>query len=258
MKVEFYKKNKLLLFLIFSLILTTIIELDGKEFREISGFFFIKDYFVSLIIIFSIPVINNYLKKLYDKEKVTLTIIIIVNILVIFLINYFSVKTNEILIYRERGIDYNYSIIEIIFSIFQYNFSIFGGFIIYYISYLIDNLINQKKTKTNRFIVYYQDKIFPIKTKDICGFYFDNTVTYLVTNKGERYRTKSNLKEVNEKLDSKDFFQINRQTILSKESVKSISPHMNRKLRVQTSVDFETDLIVPKSKTSEFLKWMEF
>ena len=33
---------------------------------------------------------------------------------------------------------------------------------------------------------------------------------------------------------------------------------MNRKLRVQTSVDFETDLIVPKSKTSEFLKWMEF
>jgi len=258
MKVEFYKKNKLLLFLIFSLILTTIIELDGKEFREISGFFFIKDYFVSLIIIFSIPVINNYLKKLYDKEKVTLTIIIIVNILVIFLINYFSVKTNEILIYRERGIDYNYSIIEIIFSIFQYNFSIFGGFIIYYISYLIDNLINQKKTKTNRFIVYYQDKIFPIKTKDICGFYFDNTVTYLVTNKGERYRTKSNLKEVNEKLDSKDFFQINRQTILSKESVKSISPQMNRKLRVQTSVDFETDLIVPKSKTSEFLKWMEF
>ncbi len=96
------------------------------------------------------------------------------------------------------------------------------------------------------------------RNPNLSGFYFDNTVTYLVTNKGERYRTKSNLKEVNEKLDSKDFFQINRQTILSKESVKSISPHMNRKLRVQTSVDFETDLIVPKSKTSEFLKWMEF
>lgn len=258
MKVEFYKKNKLLLFLIFSLILTSIIELDGKEFREISGYFFVKDYLVSLIIIFSIPVINTYLEKYYDKEKISFTIIVIVNILLIFLINYFSVKTNELLIYQERGVHYDYSTSELIFSIFQYNFSIFGGFIIYYISYLIDNLINQKKTKTNRFIVYYQDKIFPIKTKDICGFYFDNTVTYLVTNKGERYRTKSNLKEVNEKLDSKDFFQINRQTILSKESVKSISPHMNRKLRVQTSVDFESDLIVPKSKTSEFLKWMEF
>lgn len=257
MTIEFYKKNKLLLFLIFSLILTTIIELDGKDFREVSGFFFIKDYFVSLIIIFSIPVLNNYFKKLYDQEKITLTIVIVVNILLIFLINYFSIKTNEILIYRERGIEYNYSIVEIIFSVFQYNFSIVGGFIIYYVSYLIDSLITQKKTKKNRFIVYYQDKIFPIKTTNVCGFYSINNVTYLFTNRGERYKTNSTLKEINEKLHSNDFFQINRQTILSKESVKSISPHMNRKLRVQTSIDFETDLIVSKSKAPEFLKWME-
>ncbi|MBL6874938.1 MAG: LytTR family transcriptional regulator, partial [Flavobacteriales bacterium] len=79
-----------------------------------------------------------------------------------------------------------------------------------------------------------------------------------ITNKGERYRIKGKLKEINDKLDSKDFFQINRQTILSKNSVKSISPHMNRKLKVKTFVDFEVDLIIPKSKTSEFIKWMEF
>ena len=97
MKIEFYKKNKLFIFLLSSLILTSIIELDGKEFREISGYFFVKDYLVSLIIIFSIPVINTYLEKYYDKEKISFTIIVIVNILLIFLINYFSVKTNELL-----------------------------------------------------------------------------------------------------------------------------------------------------------------
>lgn len=258
MRIEFYKKNKLFLFLIFSLILTTIIELDGKEFRELSRFFFIKDYFISLIIIFSIPVINYNLQKFYHKEKITLTVIIIVNILLIFLINFLSVKINEILIYQERGIEYKYSTIEFVFSVFQFNFSIFGGYIIYYISYLIDNVINQKKGKTNRFIVYYKDKILPIKINNISGFYFDEKVTYLITNKGERYRTKSNLKEIYYKLDSKDFFQINRQTILSKDSVKSISPYMNRKLKVQTSVDFEIDLVVPKDKTSHFIKWMEF
>lgn len=256
MNIEFYKKNKLFLFGIFSLILTIIIELDHVEFREISRYFFIKDFIVSLVIIFSIPLINNYLQKLYNEKRVTLTIIIIINIILIFMINYFSVKTNELLIYRERGVEYNYSIIEMIFSVFQYNFSIIGGFIVYYISYIIDSLINQKKT--NRFIVYYQDKILPIKINNISGFYFGEKVTYLITNKGERYRIKSNLKEINDKLDSKDFFQINRQTILSKNSVKSISPHVNRKLKVKTFVDYEVDLIIPKSKTSEFIKWMEF
>ena len=258
MKIEFYKKNKLLLFLIFSLILTTIIELEGRAFREISKYFFIKDYFVSLIIIFLIPVINNYLQKLNIREKISLTSIISINILVIFLINFFSVKTNEILIYKERGIEYEYSIMEGVFSLFQYNFSIFGGYIIFYVSYLIDNLIDQKKRTTTRFIVYYRDKIFPIKIQNICGFYFENNDTYLITSKGEKYRTKSNLKEIKEKLDANDFFQINRQTILSKDSVKSISSHMNRKLIVKTSVDFKLDLVVPKSKTSDFIKWMQY
>ena len=258
MKIEFYKKNKLSIFLISCFILTTIIELNGRSYEELNSYFFIKGYLISLVIILSIPLINNYLRKLYYKEKITLTIIIIINILVIFLINYLSVKTNEILIQRERGFEYNYTLIEMIFSVFQYNFSILGGYIIYYLTYVIDNIINQKKEKTNRFIVYYQDKILPIKIDDICGFYFNKNFTYLITSKGEKYKTKSNLKEINEKLDSKDFFQINRHIILSKDSIKSISPHMNRKLKIQTSIDFEIDLIVPKSKTSEFIKWMEF
>ena len=256
MKIEFYKKNILFIFLLSSLILTSIIELDGKEFREISGYFFVKDYLVSLIIIFSIPVINTYLEKYYDKEKISFTIIVIVNILLIFLINYFSVKTNELLIYQERGVHYDYSTSELIFSIFQYNFSIIGGYIIYTVSYFIGNLTKQNKEKTTRLIVYFQDKILPIRIENIYCFYSENSVTYLITDKGEKYKTKYNLKEINEKLDSNNFFQINRQTVLSKDCIESISPHMNRKLKVKTLVDFEIDLIISKSKTSNFIKWI--
>ena len=78
----------------------------------------------------------------------------------------------------------------------------------------------------------------------------------MITDKGEKYKTKYNLKEINEKLDSNNFFQINRQTILSKDCIESISPHMNRKLKVKTLVDFEIDLIISKSKTSNFIKWV--
>jgi DNA-binding LytR/AlgR family response regulator len=94
--------------------------------------------------------------------------------------------------------------------------------------------------------------------KNIFLFYIENNVTYVFTSKGEKYTSNHNLRQLKEELDSKYFFQINRQTILSKESIKLVSPHMNRKLKIQTSIEFEKDLIVPKSKTSEFIKWMEF
>ena len=42
-----------------------------------------------------------------------------------------------------------------------------------------------------------------------------------------------------------------------KESIKSISHHINRKLKVKPTIDLEVELIVSKNKTSNFMKWME-
>lgn len=258
MKFEFYKNNKIIVFLFSSIIITTIIEFNNLDIRELSNYFFIKYYLISILIVFSIPTVNLNLKKIFDDEKITLPVIILLNFTVIFLLNYLNIKTNEILIYKERGIEYRYSTFEIIFSVFQHNLSIFGGYIIYFVSYLLDVLIVKEKEVSNRFIVYHQEKIIPIKLDYILCFYLDKGNTYLFTIKGQRYKISSNLKEIYSRLDSKKFFQINRQTIISKDSINSISPYQNRKLKIQTSIDIEIDLIIPKSKTKDFINWMEF
>ena len=236
MNIEFYKKNKLYIILLSSLILTTIIKFNGKELDELNTYFFLE-FFTSLIVTISIPLINIYLQKLYVKEKVTLKIIFFLNIVVIVLIHFISMKTNEIFLLREGGPESEYLLQDVVrFSFFQYNYSFLLGYIIYFLTYFFDFFINQKKRKKDRIIVYHRDKILPLKVKNIYVFYIKNNITYVFTSKGEKYTSNYNLKQVREKLDTKDFFQINRQTILSKESIKLVSPHMNRKLKIQTSI----------------------
>lgn len=258
MNIEFYQKKKLYILLLSSFILTFIIQFNGKDLDELNTYFFLG-FFTSLIVTISIPLINIYLQKLYVKEKVTLKIIFFLNIVVIVLIHFIFMKTNEIFFLREGGPESEYLLQDVVrFSFFQYNYSFLLGYIIYFLTYFFDFFINQKKRKKDRIIVYHRDKILPIKMKNIFLFYIENNVTYVFTSKGEKYTSNHNLRQLKEELDSKYFFQINRQTILSKESIKLVSPHMNRKLKIQISIEFEKDLIVPKSKTSEFIKWMEF
>ena len=258
MNIEFYKKNKLYILLISSFILTFTIQFNEKDLEDISNYFFFE-FFTSLIITISIPLINIYLQKLIVKEKkVSIRIIFLLNFIVMIIINFITLKTKEFLLSREGGPESEYLLSnDFGFSFFQYNYSFLVGYILYFINYYIDFFINQNKRIKDRIIVYHRDEILPLKVKNIYMFHVENNITYVFTYKGERYTSNHNLRQVQEELDSKDFFQINRQTILSKESIKSISPHINRKLKVKPKTDIEVELVVSKNKTSNFMKWME-
>ena len=258
LNIEFYQKKKLYILLLSSFILTFLIHFNGKDLEDIGNYFF-YEFFSSLIITISIPLINIYLKTLNVKEKkVSIRIIFLLNVIVMILINFITLKTKEFLLLREGGPESEYLLShDFGFSFFQYNYSFLVGYILYFINYFIDFFTNQKKGKKDRIIVYQGNKILPLKVNNIYVFFIENNITYVFTSKGEKYTSNYNLKQVQEKLDTKDFFQINRQTILSKESIKSISPHINRKLKVKPTIDLEVELIVSKNKTSNFMKWME-
>ena len=66
MTFEFYKNNKIIVFLFSSIIITTIIEFNNLDIRELSNYFFIKYYLISILIVFSIPTVNLNLKKIFD------------------------------------------------------------------------------------------------------------------------------------------------------------------------------------------------
>lgn len=258
LNIEFYQKKKLYILLLSSFILTFLIHFNGKDLEDIGNYFF-YEFFSSLIITISIPLINIYLKTLNVKEKkVSIRIIFLLNVIVMILINFITLKTKEFLLLREGGPESEYLLSnDFGFSFFQYNYSFLVGYILYFINYFIDFFTNQKKGKKDRIIVYQGNKILPLKVNNIYVFHIENNITYVFTSKGEKYTSNYNLKQVQEKLDAKDFFQINRQTILSKESIKSISPHINRKLKVKPTIDLEVELIVSKNKIPNFMKWME-
>ena len=105
-------------------------------------------------------------------------------------------------------------------------------------------------------LVYQGEKIIPIAPESITLFSLENNACYVYTNDGQRFVVKKTLDELSEKLGD-SFFRINRQCMINRQAVRSVSPYFGRKLIIQPAVVYEGKMIVSKAKASQFLHWLE-
>ncbi|UII25594.1 LytTR family DNA-binding domain-containing protein [Fulvivirga maritima] len=104
-------------------------------------------------------------------------------------------------------------------------------------------------------LVHYQDKIIPVKTKDIAVFYLHEGAVCLVTFQKKSYTTRKSLEELENTLGP-EFFRANRQSIIHRESIIDVSNHLGRRLWVNVKVPVKESITISKEKTPLFLKWL--
>ena len=77
-----------------------------------------------------------------------------------------------------------------------------------------------------------------IKTEEICCFYSENKIVYAQTFRTQ-FPTDFTLDELEEVLDEKTFFRVNRQFIISSDCIKNIhtSPNYKVELQAQPAVE---------------------
>jgi len=126
----------------------------------------------------------------------------------------------------------------------------------------IAGIINQLDLKQGSaykksFLVYVKDKIIPVLLKDIAYFYLEAEQVYCRTLEGERYIIDRTLDNIASQCDPALFFRANRQVIVSRKAVKSLSQHFNRKLKLHIRPQEPFDILVSKVKATEFKKWLE-
>ncbi len=113
-----------------------------------------------------------------------------------------------------------------------------------------------KEYKT-RFLVKLGQSIDTVKTEDIHHFETKESLSFLVTNKGNHHLIDYTLDQLETMLQPKNFFRINRKIILHIQSIEKVSTYFNSRLSITTKFLDNDSRIVSRDRVNDFKKWLD-
>jgi len=115
-------------------------------------------------------------------------------------------------------------------------------------------MLKQYKT---RFVIKVGDHIKSIPVEEILYFYSLEKGTYICTSDFKNYLVDYSLDRICEMVDKRHFFRINRQYILSNQSIADIVVYSNSRLKIKLKKPGEERIIVSREKVQEFKEWLD-
>lgn len=129
----------------------------------------------------------------------------------------------------------------------------------------VSNLINRLSTVremigTSVFpksiLIQYKNELIPIDKDYIKLIYLEFGVVKFVMNDNRKISYHKSLTEFEAELGN-NFFRVNKQVILHRSVVKSISQLESRKYLIKITIPFEEPIILGRLKSREFMTWLE-
>ncbi|MFC6269133.1 LytR/AlgR family response regulator transcription factor [Frigoriflavimonas asaccharolytica] len=117
----------------------------------------------------------------------------------------------------------------------------------------IKSLIKEEKQNLSRILVKIGYNLKIIQTEEVSCFYSENKIVYLQT-KERNYPTDFTLDELQEVLDEKQFFRVNRQFIICLNYIKNI--HTSPTYKVELEFQPEEEISVSRDRVKEFKDWL--
>lgn len=113
-----------------------------------------------------------------------------------------------------------------------------------------------KEYKT-RFLVKLGQTIDTIPVEDVHHFETKESLSFLVTNKGNHYLIDYTLDQLETMLQPKNFFRINRKIILNIQVIEKVSTYFNSRLSIATKYLDKDTGIVSRDRVNDFKKWLD-
>ncbi len=126
----------------------------------------------------------------------------------------------------------------------------------------IDNLVEalsqklQTKEYRKRFLVKHAQKILSVEVGEIAYFYSDGRLNFFKTKDNRRIMIDYTLDELEEMLDPKDFFRINRSFLISIACVEKIDDYFGNRLILNLKPQNDKEALVSREKVADFKIWM--
>ncbi len=117
----------------------------------------------------------------------------------------------------------------------------------------IKSLIKEEKQKLSRILVKIGYNLKIVQTDEVSCFYSENKIVYLQT-KERSFPTDFTLDELQEVLDEKCFFRVNRQFIINSDYIKNI--HTSPYYKVDMEFQPEEEITVSRDRVKDFKDWL--
>jgi DNA-binding LytR/AlgR family response regulator len=121
------------------------------------------------------------------------------------------------------------------------------------VNYDYTNIVNKVK---NRLIVHKGHYNIALDTNKIAFIQSENKHAFIVTNDGTRYLADYNLSELEDMLDEKKFFRVNRQFIIHIEAIYRFKPYTKGKILLDIVPKADEEIIISQENASRFRHWI--
>lgn len=121
----------------------------------------------------------------------------------------------------------------------------------------LGHIYSDKAQYKNRWIVRVGDKIIPVDVSDIAYFISEDKSNSVVVFDSSRYIVDMTMDFLEQQLDPEQFFRISRGCIVSRAAVKSVTRHLNGRLKLSVRPEADAELLVSRARVDDFLDWLE-
>ncbi len=108
-----------------------------------------------------------------------------------------------------------------------------------------------------RFLVHVGQQMIYIMVDDIHYFYSEDGLAYAKTADNKKHLVDYTLEQLEEALDPKDFFRINRKVITHLHAIQKIAPYFNSRLKLELKPKTEFEVIVSRERVNAFKNWLD-
>ena len=113
-----------------------------------------------------------------------------------------------------------------------------------------------EKEYKKRFTIKIGQYLKVIAIEQIECFFSENKGTYIYTFDNRNYLIESTLEFLEQELDAKEFYRINRKFIIPIKAIKEIVVHSNSRLKVILPSYGEDEVIVSREKVADSKVWI--
>lgn len=114
----------------------------------------------------------------------------------------------------------------------------------------------KKEQFKDRFLVKSGQQLAFINTSDISFFRSSDGLTQAFTSSGKKYFVENTLEELERLLNPRDYFRISRSMTLRIDAIAKIMPHLNGRLKLETSPAAPEEIFVSRERVNEFKAWL--
>ena len=126
-----------------------------------------------------------------------------------------------------------------------------------YLEELMYSQILNRRNPRRSFLVPYRDKLIPLRDADFAWLTIRNGLVVATLHDDRNFVIDKSLEELENQLDTSNFFRANRQFIISRQCITEIELYFNGRLLIRTSPASSNQILISKERVPVFKKWFE-